>query len=64
MEEQNMELIIRKLKDVAETLCENWAGCDRFSGGHPEISLIQDGTYMERELLLSTKKSWCHIGQG
>ena len=32
MEEQNMELINRKIKDVAETLCEDWAGCDRFSG--------------------------------
>ena len=27
-----MERINRKLKDVAETLCEDWAGCDRFSG--------------------------------
>ena len=32
MEAEQMELLYNKIKDVAETLCEDWAGCDRFSG--------------------------------
>lgn len=32
MEKQNTELINKKIKDTAKTLCEDWAGCNRFSG--------------------------------
>ena len=32
MEKQNLELINRRIKDTAETLCEDWAGRDLFSG--------------------------------
>lgn len=32
MGEQNLELINKKIKDAAETLCEDWARSDRFSG--------------------------------
>ena len=32
MEKQNLELINRRIKDAAETLCEDWAGRDLFSG--------------------------------